>query len=68
MLIGHNPAIEDLAGRLAGSGSELERMAGKFPTGALATLELPGRWRNLGSRQGRLVDFVTPNDLDRRGE
>jgi phosphohistidine phosphatase len=68
MLIGHNPAIEDLAGRLAGNGSELERMAGKFPTGALAALELPGRWRNLEPGQGRLVDFVTPRDLDRRSE
>jgi phosphohistidine phosphatase len=68
MLIGHNPAIEDLAGQLAGRGSELERMIGKFPTGALAALEFTGRWRNLGPGKGRLVDFATPRDLDRRGD
>ena len=66
MLIGHNPAIEDLAGQLAGRGSALERMAGKFPTGALAALEFSGRWRNLGPGKGRLADFATPGDLDPR--
>lgn len=68
MLIGHNPGIEDLARRLAGGeGAELGRMAAKFPTGALAVLELHGRWRELTPGQCRLVAFVTPGDLERRG-
>ena len=40
LLIGHNPGIETLARRLAGSGppDDLDRMASKFPTAALAVL------------------------------
>lgn len=68
MLIGHNPGIEDLARRLAGGeGTELGRMAAKFPTGALAVLELRGRWRELTPGRCRLVAFVTPGDLEHRG-
>src|ERR671923_1158092 len=38
MLIGHNPAIEELALGLASRGERLEDVERKFPTGALATL------------------------------
>ena len=40
MLVGHNPAIQELAADLAGDGSELDGQ--KFPTGALATLSFAG--------------------------
>lgn len=63
MLIGHNPALEDLACELAGSGAELERLQAKFPTGALATIRFRGRWRDLEPGKGQLVGFVTPKDL-----
>jgi phosphohistidine phosphatase len=74
MLIGHNPGLEDLAGRLAagaiaqvGEGTDLGRLAAKFPTGALAVLELRGRWRDLAPGQCRLETFVTPGDLEHGG-
>ena len=62
-LIGHNPGIQDLAGGLAGTGADLERMRTKFPTGALAVLEFDGTWSGLAEGGGRLASFVTPKDL-----
>lgn len=61
MLIGHNPAIQDLAVGLVGGASELS--ARKFPTGALATLTLTGPWRALAPRHAELAAFVTPREL-----
>jgi phosphohistidine phosphatase len=64
MLIGHNPAIEDLALELARPSSERRELALKFPTGALATLELDGpAWRDVQPGTGTLVYFVRPRDL-----
>jgi phosphohistidine phosphatase len=64
MLIGHNPAIQALAVRLAGSGPALER---KFPTGALATLAFDGEWQELQGGAARLVAFVRPRELEELG-
>src|SRR4029450_13702048 len=48
MLIGHNPGIQDLALALAAGGPGLAGIGDKFPTGALATLEVDAeRWRDL---------------------
>jgi phosphohistidine phosphatase len=55
MLIGHNPGVQDLALSLARSGPRLAELAAKFPTGALATIELD---------TGELIDFVRPRDLE----
>ncbi len=76
LLIGHNPAIEDLAlllatapGAAAGPGpagsapADLERMRSKFPTAAIAVLEFPGTWPGLAPGQARLTAFVAPRDL-----
>jgi phosphohistidine phosphatase len=63
MVIGHNPGIQAVAMRLAGSGEDLERVARKYPTGALATLDLEGSWHELGPGAARLAEFVTPKDL-----
>jgi phosphohistidine phosphatase len=54
MLIGHNPAMQELGFRLAG-------LEDKFPTAALATFECP-RWSTLETAE--LVDYVRPRDLD----
>ena len=70
MLIGHNPALQSLALRLAAKDDAEDdtkayaRMAAKFPAGALATLvvETP-RWRDLGPGSCRLHSFVRPRDL-----
>jgi phosphohistidine phosphatase len=52
MLVGHNPAIEALT-----------TVAGKFPTGALATLAFTSSWHDLDPRAAELVEFVKPKDL-----
>jgi phosphohistidine phosphatase len=65
MLIGHNPGIQDLALSLAGTGSEIPRLRGKFPTAALTTLELSGTWRELAPGSAELVSFVKPKELSR---
>jgi phosphohistidine phosphatase len=73
LLIGHNPAIEDLAlmlaapsgaaGPGAASRGDLERMRAKFPTAAIAVLKPAGTWRGLDPGRARLTAFVTPRDL-----
>jgi len=65
LLIGHNPGIEDLALRLARPSPERDRLQAKFPTAALATLELTGsRWSELEPGCASLIAFVRPSDLD----
>jgi phosphohistidine phosphatase len=66
LLIGHNPGLEQLALRLAGSGHKLAVLSRKFPTGALATLEFSGRWGDLRPGRAELTDFVTPKELAKR--
>jgi phosphohistidine phosphatase len=63
MLIGHNPAIEELALGLASGGARLEDMERKFPTAALATLTAPDSWKELAPGSAELVAFVTPKEL-----
>lgn len=60
LVLGHNPALHDLAFRLApGSGPLL----GKFPTGALAAFELDvPSWSELGQREARLVAYIVPRE------
>jgi phosphohistidine phosphatase len=64
MLIGHNPAIQDLALELAGRGERLEDARRKFPTGALATLTFSQSWRGLHAGSAELVAFVRPKELE----
>lgn len=66
LLIGHNPAVERLALDLAGSGDKLATVRRKYPTGALATLEFTGPWRELRPGTATLADFVTPKQLAKR--
>jgi phosphohistidine phosphatase len=63
MLIGHNPAIQQLALDLAGGGPDLADLASKYPTGALATLEFASSWSEVDADRGELVGFVKPRDL-----
>lgn len=69
MVIGHAPAIPELARRLAGRGADVERLQGKFPTAALATLLFEGSWQGLAPGAAELVEFVKPRELEasRRG-
>jgi len=70
LVIGHNPALELLARTVAAAdtGEFMERLRGKFPTAALAELELPiGAWADLGDAldrgNARLRRFTRPADL-----
>jgi phosphohistidine phosphatase len=65
MLIGHNPAIQELTTMLASRGDRLGEVAAKFPTGALAEVGSPfDRWSDLTEGSGELIRFVTPRDLE----
>ena len=68
MLIGHQPAIQDLALLLSHSGPEVGRIREKFPTGALATLEFEGAWEALAPGSADAIAFVKPRELERRPE
>jgi phosphohistidine phosphatase len=66
MLIGHNPGMEDLAATLIASGpaGDLEKLGEKFPTGALAVIDLPvDDWAATTPGNGRLDRFILPRDL-----
>jgi phosphohistidine phosphatase len=63
MLVGHQPAIQELALDLAGDGAELARLRAKFPTGALATLLFAGDWSELAPGSAELVAYVKPKEL-----
>lgn len=66
MTLAHNPGTHALAVALAQSGTPDDVLAlrSKFPTGAVAVIELPiERWQDAGSG-GRLVGFVRPRLLD----
>ena len=60
LLVGHNPALHELACMLAPPGPEA------FPTGALAELRLAiEAWRNVCPGSGELVGLVVPRSLSR---
>ena len=65
MLVGHNPAMQDLALMLVGDGDgpDLERMRRKLPTGALVTLGFTGSWSELYPGAAELESMVRPKDL-----
>ena len=66
MLVTHNPATQNLAIALAGSGDRLLRrqLIEKYPTAGLAILTLNGSsWADLPDGQCRLDGFVKPRDL-----
>lgn len=62
MLVGHNPAMQELATQLLPDADE--DAIGKFPTGALAMLTFPGSWSSLAPRRTELVTFLKPRELD----
>ena len=62
MLVGHNPGVAELATSLAlppdGDDAPI-----RFPTAAVAILDVSGDWADLSPGQGRLLDYTTPADL-----
>ena len=64
MLIGHNPAMQELGSALAAEGDRLDELRKGFPTAALAELDVPvGSWEELKPGSGRLERFVLPREL-----
>jgi phosphohistidine phosphatase len=63
MLIGHNPGLQQLALDLASAGDELERLAARFPTAALATFALAKSWSRLAPADATLEAYVVPKQL-----
>ncbi|MGH8895039.1 MAG: SixA phosphatase family protein [Actinomycetes bacterium] len=65
LLIGHNPALHDLAVQLATEGDErlVSRLREKLPTCALVTLVWAGTWVQLVPGNAVLHDLVVPRDL-----
>jgi phosphohistidine phosphatase len=65
MLIGHNPGIQDLALALAAGGPALAGLGEKFPTGALATMDIDvERWREIDNGTAAATILVTPQSLE----
>ena len=62
LMVGHNPALEELTDLLAGDGEPraLEDLRRKFPTAALATLTTGVAWSELGPGMAYLESFVLP--------
>jgi phosphohistidine phosphatase len=63
LIIGHNPGVQELT--LALAASPPASLGAKYPTGALATLELRiDSWGTLDVGCGELIGFVRPRDLE----
>lgn len=67
LLIGHNPAVSELATSLTEPVPDDDDAPPpsviRFPTAAVAVLEFTGDWADLTPGQARLRDFATPADL-----
>jgi phosphohistidine phosphatase len=67
MVIGHNPGLHDLACSLPSKArikSDLDRLALKYPTGALAHLTFKlDNWSEIDTASGLLDRFVVPREL-----
>ena len=63
LLIGHNPAISELANSLAGPPAEDGPPRLSFPTAAVAVLEFTGDWPALAPGEARLEAFTAPAEL-----
>jgi phosphohistidine phosphatase len=63
VVVGHEPTLSQVAGVLAGPGSDPTAralLADGFVTSAVAVLELTGEWGRLGPAGARLVAFGIP--------
>ena len=64
LVVGHEPTMSEVATGLAGAegtdNAARERLSAKFPTSALAVLDVAGRWKDLTLGGAALVDFHVP--------
>jgi phosphohistidine phosphatase len=67
LLVGHNPGLERLIVELTTDDSKGFRheVAGKYPTAALAVIELSTKhWRDVAPGGGKIVELILPRELD----
>ncbi len=67
LLVGHNPGLERLMVELSRDDKHgyRDRIARKYPTAALAVVELPvKRWSDITPGSGTIVELIEPRDLD----
>jgi phosphohistidine phosphatase len=67
LLVGHNPGLERLLVELTEDDKAglRDRIAGKYPTGALGVVELPAhRWADVEPGSGQIAQLILPKDLD----
>jgi phosphohistidine phosphatase len=63
LLIGRNPALQDLALELAQTDKPLPSAGEKFPTCAMASFRFRGAWKALEPHGAELISFITPKAL-----
>lgn len=63
LLVGHNPGLEELVGRLVRPGSSPPGFEIFFPTCGLAQLRIEGSWAGLRLGSAELVRLLHPNEL-----
>jgi phosphohistidine phosphatase len=66
LIVGHQPALQSLLLHLGEDDEQgfRQRAAAKYPTAALAVIELPiARWADAGRAVGEVSLFVTPREL-----
>jgi phosphohistidine phosphatase len=67
LFVGHNPGLERLLVELTRDDEHglRQRIAGKYPTGALAVMELSAhRWVDVAPGKGKIVELILPKELD----
>jgi phosphohistidine phosphatase len=67
LLIGHNPGLERLLAEISKDDKHglRDRVADKYPTAALAVVELPVRhWAKVEPGSGTIVNLILPKELD----
>ena len=66
MIVGHNPTCDSLAAYLIGDGKgeHMDVISHKFPTGALAVIDISkNKWSDISKGAGYLIDFALPRQL-----
>ncbi|MFP4234657.1 MAG: methyltransferase domain-containing protein [Nitriliruptoraceae bacterium] len=65
LLVGHNPAVEELVAQLTGDATPAahQQLRTKVPTGALAQLTVPAPWTELRAGTGHLDVLLVPKAL-----
>ena len=64
LIVGHNPAMQDLVELVSDRGEALPDALAKFPTAGFAEIAFgDGTWGSLAERRGELVRFIAPRDL-----